>query len=323
MFPLRDTIVSHRVPVVTYGLIAVNLAAFMLQLAQGQQQEFFLYRFGLVPARYSMPQLASYFGTGAQLLPFFSFMFLHGGLLHLISNMWSLYIFGDNVEDRLGPLRYLLFYLLCGLSSGLTHLLFNLSSNVPAIGASGALAGVMGAYFLLYPGAKILTLVPVLFIPLFFEIPAFFFLGLWIVLQVVNALFSHGEASGIAWWAHIGGFAAGMGLLRLFVSLPSLGFSERLRPATTRRRTHHLQVIQPDIAGATEDLSGVLGISPFEALAGTRKLVGIPHGFQRRLFRVTVPPGMKPGGVLRLKGLGRTLPNGNRGDLLLRIAIQD
>jgi len=323
MFPLRDTIVSRRVPVVTYGLIGINVAVFMLQLTQGTQEELFLYRYGLVPARYSVPQLSRYFGSGAQIFPFLSFMFLHGGLLHLISNMWSLYIFGDNVEDRLGPLRYLLFYLLCGLTSGLAHLIFNLSSNVPAIGASGALAGVMGAYFLLYPRAKILTLVPVLFIPLFFEIPAFFFLGLWIVLQVVNVLFSHGEAGGIAWWAHIGGFAAGVGLLRLFVRLPSAGFSELLRPATTRRRSHHLQVLHPDQAEAEGDLAGTLGISPFEALAGTRKLVGIPHGFQRRLFRVTVPPGMKPGGVLRLKGLGRSLPDGSRGDLLLRIAIQD
>jgi hypothetical protein len=140
---------------------------------------------------------------------------------------------------------------------------------------------------------------------------------------VVNALFSHGEASGIAWWAHIGGFAAGAGLLRLFVTLPSMGLSERLRPATTRRRSHHLQVVRPESGAMPGDLSAELAISPFEALAGTRKLVNIPEGFQRRLFRVAVPPGTKPGGMLRLKGLGRPVGGGRRGDLLLRIAIRD
>jgi hypothetical protein len=313
---------SRSVPVVTYGLIGVNLAVFLLQLSQGGQGELFAYRFGLVPARYSSPELMRYFSPGEQIFSLLSFMFLHGGFLHIISNMWSLYIFGDNVEERLGPLRYLAFYLLCGLISGLAHLVFNLHSEVPAIGASGALSGVMGAYFVLYPRAKILTLVPIVFIPLFFEVPAFFFLGLWIVLQVVNALASAGQATGIAWWAHIGGFAAGALLLRLFTRLPTIGLSERFRLATERRRSHHLQMVRPD-AGPADDLVGELGITPFEALAGTRKMISLPWGLQRRLLRVNVPPGVKPGNLLRLRGLGRPGSGGRRGDLLLRIVIRD
>ena len=157
MIPIRDTIPSKNYPVVNNTIIGINIVVYLVQLAQGSNIYNFTYLYGLVPARYSVPGIAYYFSRSEQIFAFISFMFIHGGLFHLLSNMWTLYIFGDNVEDRLGPLRYLLFYLICGLFSGLTHLFFNYYSNYPTIGASGAIAGVMGAYFILYPNAKILN----------------------------------------------------------------------------------------------------------------------------------------------------------------------
>jgi membrane associated rhomboid family serine protease len=146
-------------------------------------------------------------------------MFLHGGWLHLISNMWALAIFGDNVEDRLGHLRYLVFYVLCGLAAGVVHFATNPFSRVPTIGASGAIAGVMGAYLVLFPRARVTTVVPLLCFPLFFELPALIYLGLWFVLQFASGFSELGASrstSGIAWWAHVGGFLAGIALLRVF-----------------------------------------------------------------------------------------------------------
>ena len=180
MFPIRDTTPTQNAPIVNSTIIGFNVIIFVIQLAQGPEVNQFNYIYGLVPARYTDLQIAAYFNMGQQLLSFFSFMFLHGGFVHLLGNMWFLYIFGDNVEDRLGHLRYIVFYLLCGWASGLSHLFLNLNSEIPIIGASGAIAGVMGAYFILHPFAKILTLIPILFIPLFIEIPAFFFLGFWL-----------------------------------------------------------------------------------------------------------------------------------------------
>jgi len=275
-----------------------------------------------VPARYSVEQVARYFSTGQQLFSLISFMFLHGGFWHLLGNMWFLYIFGDNVEDRLGSVRYLVFYLMCGLASGATQLVYNIHSNVPVIGASGAIAGVMGAYVLIHPRAKILTLVPLLFIPLVFEIPAYFFLGIWFVIQFVNAAGSRAGTSGIAWWAHIGGFLFGMLCLKLFQLLPSTGVNARVRQATARRRSHRLQVIRPVGPGREADLYGTIMVTPFEAAAGTRKLVNIPWGFQKRMIRVTVPPGIGAGQKLRLQGMGKRMPDGRVGDLYLKVAIQ-
>ena len=145
MIPIRDTIPSKNYPIVNNTIIAINVLIYLLQLAQGEGLYRFVQIYGLIPARYTVPQISHYFSTGQQLFSFLSFMFLHGGFLHLLGNMWSLYIFGDNVEDRLGHFRYLVFYLLCGLASGFSHLLFNLHSTVATIGASGAIAGGMGA----------------------------------------------------------------------------------------------------------------------------------------------------------------------------------
>lgn len=322
MIPIRDTTPSANVPFINNSLIGINIVFFLVQLSQGADLDRFIYIYGLVPARFSMPEIAAYFSSGQQLLSLFTFMFLHGGFWHLLGNMWSLYIFGDNVEDRLGPLRYLLFYLGCGWLSGLTHLFFNWQSNVPTIGASGAIAGVMGAYFILHPTSKILTLIPILFIPLFIEIPAYFFLGIWFVMQFLSAAGSHGAASGIAWWAHIGGFVFGIILLKLFLKLPTTGVSRKVRPLTAKRHSYRLQVIRPTGSGADPNLYGTIYITRHEAILGTRKLVNIPWGFQKRLFRVSIPANTQEGSRLRLKGLGKKMPVGQPGDLYLKVAIQ-
>jgi len=321
MFPIRDTIPSKNYPVVNNTIIGIHVILFLFELSQGANLDRFVYIYGLVPARYSMPQISSYFTTSQQLLSWLSFMFLHGGFWHLLGNMWSLYIFGDNVEDRLGPFRYLVFYLLCGITSGLSHLLFNLHSNMPTIGASGAIAGVMGAYLILHPNSKILTLIPIIFIPWFVEIPAFFFLGLWFILQFINAASSHGNIGGIAWWAHIGGFVFGIVLLKIFLVLPETGVSGRMRRITAKRKTHRFQVVRPGGLGKDPDLYGTINITSFEALVGTQKLINIPKGFQKRIVKVVVPPGVKEGSKLRLKGLGKTAPDGQRGDLYLKVMI--
>jgi membrane associated rhomboid family serine protease len=321
MIPIRDTIPSKNYPIVNTTIIGINVILYLIEMAQGANLDRFVYIYGLVPARYSVPQIASYFTFGQQALSLVSFMFLHGGFWHILGNMWFLYIFGDNVEDRLGPFRYLVFYLLCGLVSGLSQLIFNYHSNVPTIGASGAIAGVMGAYLILHPHSKILTLIPIIFIPWFVEIPAYFFLGFWFFFQFINAAGSHGNISGIAWWAHIGGFVFGMACLKIFLALPETGASDKLRRVTTKRKSHRLQVIRPIGPGTDPHLYATINISPFEALIGTQKLVNIPWGFQKRIVKVIVPPGVKEGSKLRLKGLGKTVADGQRGDLYLKVMI--
>ena len=325
MIPIRDTISSKSYPVVNNVLIGVNAFVYLAGLFHGSGLSRFDYIYGLVPARYSIPQISSYFSFGQQALSLVSFMFLHGGFWHLLGNMWTLYIFGDNVEDRLGHVRYLLFYLLCGMTSGLTHLVLNLQSNIPVIGASGAIAGVMGAYLLLYPHSKILTLIPIIFIPWFVEIPAFFFLGFWFLIQFLQATGGDSGAGGIAWWAHVGGFLFGMLFLKVFLYLPDLqgaGDSQNLRQITVKRKTHRLQVIRPVGFENDSTLYGTIVITPYEAFSGAHKMVNISWGFYKKLFRVVIPPGIKDGGMLRLKGEGKKKTDGNTGDLLLKVTIQ-
>ena len=209
MIPLRDTVRSKNFPAVNTALIVVNVIAFLWQLSQGPRLEDVFFLYGIVPLRYSDPSVSAHFTSFQQVLPFVTSMFLHGGIFHILGNVWFLYIFGDNIEDTLGHIRYLAFYLLCGVTAGLVHLFTNWGSKIPTIGASGAIAGVMGGYLLLYPRAKILTLVPIFFFFQFFEIPAFVFLGYWLFIQVSSpANFSSG-AGGVAWWAHVGGFVSG------------------------------------------------------------------------------------------------------------------
>lgn len=218
MIPLRDNIPSRTFPIVNLLLVALNVAAFLYELSLGRQLERYLFAFGLVPAKYALPGLFTELGPGLYVLPFFTSMFLHGGWMHIISNMWILLIFGDNVEDRMGHLRYLFFYLLSGLAAALTQLWVSWGSPVPTIGASGAIAGVMGAYFILFPTARVLCLVPIFFFLQRIELPAFVFLGLWFWSQFhagTMALAGAGASHGVAWWAHIGGFVGGILLLGL------------------------------------------------------------------------------------------------------------
>ena len=186
------------------------------------QVEAFVLHYGLVPANI-LPAIQNTFSlSGLEILKtFITNTFIHGNLWHLIGNMWFLFIFGDNVEDKMGKFGYLIFYLLVGILASATHFILYASSTIPVIGASGAISGVMASYMVLFPRSKIITLIPVFFIiPLFFPIPAYIFIGIWFVIQLISGtghLVIHGSASGIAFWAHIGGFAAGMLLYRLFV----------------------------------------------------------------------------------------------------------
>jgi membrane associated rhomboid family serine protease len=208
MIPLRDVVPSRTTPYVTIGIIAANVLAFWFELSlSGSSRQVFLREFGIVPAAFVWPTLVSS-------------MFLHGGWLHIIGNMWYLWIFGDNVEDRLGHGRYLVFYLLCGALAGLAQTLLSPESYVPTIGASGAIAGVMGAYFVLYPHSRVLTLIPLFIFIEIIEIPAIFFLGFWFLMQLFagagSIAHTAGNQGGIAFWAHVAGFLAGLGGVFVF-----------------------------------------------------------------------------------------------------------
>jgi len=215
MIPIRDTIPSSRVPVVNYLLIAVNLGFFFYEVSLGENLPPFLERYALIPARF----LGGGYLSFRELLTPVTAMFLHGGWMHVLGNMLYLYIFGDNVEDTLGHGRYLLFYLACGVASFAVQTGFRPDSAVPNVGASGAIAGVLGAYFFLFPRARVVTLLPLFIIFTVVEIPAVVFLGLWFLIQFLSGAVSLGQAAatgGVAWWAHVGGFVAGIVLLKMF-----------------------------------------------------------------------------------------------------------
>jgi membrane associated rhomboid family serine protease len=220
MIPYRDTVPLRHTPYVTWTLILVNSLVFVYsELLSEKSLHYFLYLHGLVPARYAYPDWAARAGFPAgDYTPFVTSLFMHGSGLHLVLNMWLLWIFGDNIEDRMGGLRFLTFYLLCGLVAGGLHIYANPYSNIPTIGASGAIAGVMGAYFFLFPYARIV--IWVFFLPLFVKVPAIAFLGVWVIIQLYQAttgLVSHNAFADVAWWGHLGGFIAGMLLYRLFL----------------------------------------------------------------------------------------------------------
>ncbi|UCF71936.1 MAG: rhomboid family intramembrane serine protease [Deltaproteobacteria bacterium] len=322
MIPIRDTIRSKNYPVVNTVIIVLNVLVFFMQPSGGEGLKSFIFTYGLVPARYTIPAISSYFTSSQQLFSFLSFMFLHGGFFHLLGNMWSLYIFGDNVEDRLGSLRYLLFYLLCGFASGISHLVVNWNSQIPTIGASGAIAGVMGAYLVLFPKSRILTLIPIFFFFQFIEIPAFFFLGIWFIFQFLSAAATAGQG-GIAWWAHIGGFIFGIIFLRLFLLFKEPRFGGRLKQITKKGRSDRIQVIRPVSLDQDPDIYGNITITQKEALYGARKLVNIPEGLKKRMFVLLIPPGTSEGSKLRLSGLGGQLKGGDRGDLYLKVKVED
>ncbi len=215
MIPIRDTIPSSRVPVVNFLLIAANIGLFLYEVSLGDRLVPFVERYAVIPARF----YAGGYLSARDLLTPLSAMFLHGGWLHLLGNMLYLYIFGDNVEDTLGHGGYLLFYLASGLVSFAVQILFQPDSAVPNLGASGAIAGVLGAYFLLFPRARVVTLIPLFVLFPVVEIPAFLFLGFWFLMQFLSGTASIGSSAasgGVAWWAHIGGFIAGIVFLKAF-----------------------------------------------------------------------------------------------------------
>jgi membrane associated rhomboid family serine protease len=322
MIPLRDTIRSKSYPVVNITIIVINILLFIVELSQGSELNRFIYTYGLVPARYTSPTISSQFTFSQQMFSLLSFMFIHGGFFHLIGNLWSLFIFGDNVEDRLGPIKYFLFYMLCGVSSGLFHLAVNWNSSIPTIGASGAIAGVMGAYMILYPKSKILTLIPVfLFFPIV-EIPAVFFLGLWFVFQFLSAASMAGN-QGIAWWAHISGFIFGIIFLKLLLLSGKASSRGVLKNIVRRNRSARIQTIRPVSIGQDPDMHGTITITRKESISGTRKLINIPNGFKKNLFFIVIPPGSFEGRKLRLAGVGKDINREKDGDLYLKINVED
>ncbi|RME48004.1 MAG: rhomboid family intramembrane serine protease [Chloroflexi bacterium] len=210
MIPLGDSIRARRTPFVTYLLIGLNVFFFLIELAQGRELQLFLLRWGAVPAR-----LQAWPDHPGILVTLVTSMFLHGGWLHLISNMVYLWIFGDNVEDRLGHMRYLVFYMLSGIIAGLVQVWASPGSQIPGVGASGAIAGVLGAYLVFFPAARVLVGIPLFLWLEVFAMPAVFVLGFWFITQFFNGMFALAftrtvYAGGVAWWAHIGGFVAGM-----------------------------------------------------------------------------------------------------------------
>lgn len=219
MFPLRDTIPSRSFPIITILLICVNLLIFFYEFTLGSQVESLIRLLGVIPAHFSNFLSLNPTRWLRLILTLFSSVFLHGSWFHVISNMWYLWIFGDNIEDRTGHLRFLVFYLLCGLLAGITHIVMNPLSEIPTIGASGAVAGVMGAYIVLFPRSKITTLIFLVIFIQIVRIPAIIFLGFWFILQILSGTLSLGiieKSSGVAWWAHIGGFFTGMIIVFLF-----------------------------------------------------------------------------------------------------------
>ena len=241
MIPLRDDAPRYGTPYVTRFLLVINIGIFLCEwivsrsYGQGALQAL-IRLFGLIPARIAIllqqggyvphevvSQIGSYVVTPeAALLPFLTSMFLHASWLHVIANMWALWIFGDNVEDHVGHAMYLLMYLLCGLAGGVVHTVFNFDSTVPSVGASGAIAGIMGAYLVLFPSARVLTLVPFLFV-FFLWLPAWVVLGYWFIVQFLSGAATaiastHNTGGGVAFWAHVGGFLSGVLLIRLFPS---------------------------------------------------------------------------------------------------------
>lgn len=217
MIPLKDEIRAVHRPVVTYVLLGLNIAVFLYEMSLGRGMNEFFQRFGAVPYDLFHP-------TGpAVYLTLVSSMFLHGGFAHILGNMLFLWVFADNIEDRIGHVKFLFFYLACGICGALLHAVTATSSRTPMVGASGAISGVLGAYILLYPRARILALVPIGFFMRTTYLSAFFFLGIWIVYQVLLGLLSLRTSAGIAYFAHIGGFAAGLLLVLPFKLIRAKG----------------------------------------------------------------------------------------------------
>ncbi len=226
MIPIRDDAPRYSTPYINYFLLALNTIVFLLTWLSGPKQaQQIVNIYGMVPAN-TTAFLHGVKGATSLVafVPILTSMFLHASWMHLIFNMWALYIFGDNVEDYLGHFRYLIFYLTTGFAAAFLHIFMNPNSTIPSVGASGAIAGVMGAYFILFPSARVLTLVPFFFI-FFIHLPAWVVLGFWFLGQFLSGAataiaYSSQTTGGIAFWAHVGGFVAGVGIIKLFPTRP-------------------------------------------------------------------------------------------------------
>ncbi|TXL13596.1 rhomboid family intramembrane serine protease [Methylococcaceae bacterium HT3] len=222
MIPIRDTAPCYTKPYVTWALIFICISLFLLlEFSADQFHHYVIYIYGMVPARYTNPEWAIAMGYPVDYyFSCISNLFLHGGWWHLIMNMWFLWIFADNIEDRMGHGRFIVFYLLCGFIATMVQWFYTPGLVVPVVGASGAIAGVLGAYFFLYPYAKIVLWVPILFLPIFVEVPAIAFIGIWVIFQmskVTTSIMFYEGASDVALWAHLGGFIAGFLLFQYFL----------------------------------------------------------------------------------------------------------
>ena len=275
MIPIRTSVEVDEIPGAVVGLIIASVAVFLVQVGlPAELREEFILHNALVPARYTDPELARELGLDpGNFLPLLTNGFMHVGWLHLIVNMWTLWLFGRVLEERLGAVRFVLLYRVCGAIASLAHLAFNLSSTVPALGASGAIAGVLGGYTLLYPRAKIAVLTPVLFFPTVFQLPAVAYTGIWFVLQLVQGiaeLFAPEPAAGIAWWAHIGGFVAGLALVRSIgrprrrarMVGPARGRTREIGAQISRVRTVGPQRPRVQLVGASRLATGRLRTLP-------------------------------------------------------------
>jgi len=213
MIPLKNLRPRIHFPSITLALIVVNFIVFFYQLTLDPRAlQSFIVTYSMIPARAQLALAHSQYTLAQGFLPLFTSMFLHAGWLHIIGNMWFLWLFGPNVEDRLGHVPYLGFYLVCGLGAGIAQTVFSLGSTIPGLGASGAIAGVLGAYVVFFPSSRILTLVTLFFWWFFARLPAVLFIGLWFAVQFLSGIGSLGsaQAGGVAWWAHVGGFLLGM-----------------------------------------------------------------------------------------------------------------
>ncbi|MBL8819075.1 MAG: rhomboid family intramembrane serine protease [Planctomyces sp.] len=265
MFPLRDNIPSRTFPFVNYIIMGICCIAFLIQSIDSSG--ILTMQFAMIPLRISQPdqpivvEVEGVVQTSVGVQPVvvekvlppgpippwmtvITCVFLHGSLMHLLGNMWFLYIFGDNVEDRLGHVGFVVFYLVTGAAASLSHFLIEPGSEIPTVGASGAIAGVMGAYLLFYPHARVMTLIPIAFFLQMMVVPAPIFLGLWFVLQLIQGTFSIGaaHAAGVAWWAHIGGFVAGL-LIAWFMNRTNVTHPQVrvVRPGTERSGMYRIR----------------------------------------------------------------------------------
>jgi rhomboid family protein len=211
MIPISDDNPTRLTPYVTWALILACVGVYIWQVQQGPDSKVFI-DYGFMPDKLMSPQFGTDVPAVAPILTIFTSMFLHGGIWHLLGNMLYLWIFGNNIEDAMGHARFLLFYVLSGVAAAMTMAMMDPASNIPMVGASGAISGVLGAYMLLYPRARVTVLIPILIILYPFRISAVWVVGVWFAMQLWNAAVSMPNSPGVAWWAHVGGFAAGIAL---------------------------------------------------------------------------------------------------------------